>query len=102
MRVDNEADLREQLVSRGVNALFARGLAFALPLHRSELDAGDILRCRLEIVKAARGYEKVLLVKAAAYIAPCSCDKSGFQKLPARVAYKRSCNAFFHAHALLN
>ena len=102
MRVDNEADIVKQLVCRRVNALFARRLVLALPFHRAQVYVHYVLRHSFEIVKAARGYEEAAFVQPAADVAPCSCDKAGFQKLASGVADKLSCDFFFHAYALLN
>ena len=80
MGVDNKSRLGMSLVDLGMNALFGGGLDIALD---------DIVGGQSLIGLSARGYDKAVLVNAAADIAPCSRDEALFDKA------QTGCDNFF-------
>ena len=89
MGVNNKARLGMSLVDLGMNALFGGGLDIALVAQGVDLDLDDIVGGQSLIGLSARGYDKAVLVNAAADIAPCSRDESLFDKA------QTGCDNFF-------
>ena len=81
MRVNDEADLREQLIGDGVDAALARRPVLALKRAAHAVAEDEVVRRQLFIIHAARRNEIVRVVHAGADVAPRPGDKALAEQL---------------------